>query len=305
MMPAHITRLMTFAQHGEPKGYAASDMMRADLEALILSAHGAATRSEVLSDVDPVVLECWKLQDRKVGAMLREAQAAVIELQEQASDGAASGDWFSEQKQFEASALFEGRAHAPERFPGQPWRYTSEFDQWQWAGWIARAGSAVGAVHEGVTGERAMLKALFAHWNEFDGPEHGFGELMDKFQTAFAALASPPPSPKTGEGSAIRDALRLMQEMWDELDRRKLNRTLMRQYADALSVLEKDFLKRIAEGEGFIGGGDSTRVTDAMVEAGAKALAGSMADPHNAAWGRKWARAVLEAAHGVREDGNV
>lgn len=35
MLPAHITRLMTFAQHGQPSGYAASDMMRADLEALI------------------------------------------------------------------------------------------------------------------------------------------------------------------------------------------------------------------------------------------------------------------------------
>lgn len=43
----------------------------------------AATRAEVLSDVDPVVLECWKLQGRKVGAMLRDAQATVIELQEQ------------------------------------------------------------------------------------------------------------------------------------------------------------------------------------------------------------------------------
>lgn len=42
----------------------------------------AATRDEVLSDVDPVVLAAWKLQGRKVGAMLDEAQAAVIELQE-------------------------------------------------------------------------------------------------------------------------------------------------------------------------------------------------------------------------------
>lgn len=38
MIPANITRLMTFAQYGEPKLYAASDMMRADLEALILAA---------------------------------------------------------------------------------------------------------------------------------------------------------------------------------------------------------------------------------------------------------------------------
>lgn len=35
-----------------------------------------------LSDVDPVVLECWKLQGRTVGAMLDDAQADVIELQD-------------------------------------------------------------------------------------------------------------------------------------------------------------------------------------------------------------------------------
>ena len=40
------------------------------------------TRAEVLSDVDPVVLEAWKLQGHKVGAMLRDAQSAVIELRE-------------------------------------------------------------------------------------------------------------------------------------------------------------------------------------------------------------------------------
>ena len=35
MTPAHITRLITFAQHGQPQSYAASDLMRADLEALL------------------------------------------------------------------------------------------------------------------------------------------------------------------------------------------------------------------------------------------------------------------------------
>ena len=35
MTPAHITRLITFAQHGQPTSYAASDMMRSDLEALL------------------------------------------------------------------------------------------------------------------------------------------------------------------------------------------------------------------------------------------------------------------------------
>jgi len=36
MIPAHITRLITFAQTGQPAGYAASDMMRADLEAVLM-----------------------------------------------------------------------------------------------------------------------------------------------------------------------------------------------------------------------------------------------------------------------------
>ena len=35
-MQAHIERLATFAQHGQPKDYAASDMMRADLGVLIM-----------------------------------------------------------------------------------------------------------------------------------------------------------------------------------------------------------------------------------------------------------------------------
>ena len=30
-------------------------------------------------------------------------------------------------------------------------------------------------------GRRHALRAVIAHWNEF-GPEHGFGELMDKLQ---------------------------------------------------------------------------------------------------------------------------
>lgn len=44
------------------------------------------TRAEVLSDVAPVALEVWKLQGRKVGAMLKEAQDAVIEAQEALDD---------------------------------------------------------------------------------------------------------------------------------------------------------------------------------------------------------------------------
>lgn len=51
-------------------------------------AQRAATRAEVLSDVDPVVLEAWRLQGHKVGAMLRESQTAVIELQEKLDDAA-------------------------------------------------------------------------------------------------------------------------------------------------------------------------------------------------------------------------
>ena len=43
MNQAQITRLMTFAQHGQPKGYAASDMMRSDLEAILTQTAESAT----------------------------------------------------------------------------------------------------------------------------------------------------------------------------------------------------------------------------------------------------------------------
>jgi hypothetical protein len=55
-------------------------------EDLLESARRADTRREVLSDVDPVVLEAWRLQGRKVGAMLAEAQAAVIEAHDALRD---------------------------------------------------------------------------------------------------------------------------------------------------------------------------------------------------------------------------
>jgi hypothetical protein len=38
---AHLDRLATFAQHGQPKDYGGSDMMRADLESLLKSLTGA------------------------------------------------------------------------------------------------------------------------------------------------------------------------------------------------------------------------------------------------------------------------
>lgn len=44
----------------------------------------------------------------------------------------------------------------------------------------------------------------------------------------------------------LADALKLVQEMWNELDRRKLNPSLMRQYSGALRVLETDFKSRSA-----------------------------------------------------------
>jgi len=45
-----------------------------------------AARRIALSDVDPVVLEVWKLQGRTVGAMLRESAQAVEELQEEVAE---------------------------------------------------------------------------------------------------------------------------------------------------------------------------------------------------------------------------
>ena len=49
-LPAHITRLITFAQHNQPKDYGASDMMRSDLEQLIKQAHApTAAVSEIVA----------------------------------------------------------------------------------------------------------------------------------------------------------------------------------------------------------------------------------------------------------------
>jgi hypothetical protein len=53
-------------------------------------AAASALRALALSDVDPVVLAAWKLQGRKVGAMLADAQAAVIELQEELDEARAA-----------------------------------------------------------------------------------------------------------------------------------------------------------------------------------------------------------------------
>jgi hypothetical protein len=63
-----------------------------------------------------------------------------------------------------------------------------------WTGWKARAVLAQEAVPHGNASmnshltdsdgsqvPEAKLRALFAHWNEF-GPEHGFGELIDRMQ---------------------------------------------------------------------------------------------------------------------------
>lgn len=55
MTPAHITRLLTFAQHGQPKGYAASDMMRADLEMLIRELTAALDQPPVVGGLRPEI----------------------------------------------------------------------------------------------------------------------------------------------------------------------------------------------------------------------------------------------------------
>ena len=49
------------------------------------------------------------------------------------------------------------------------------------------------------------------------------------------------------QANAIKDALRATQEMWDHLHRFGLSGALMREYNDALTVLEKDFAGRLAQ----------------------------------------------------------
>jgi hypothetical protein len=55
---AHIARLMTFAQRGQPAGYAASDMMRADLDALIRSAALAQLQAGKTARPDEHIVWC-------------------------------------------------------------------------------------------------------------------------------------------------------------------------------------------------------------------------------------------------------
>lgn len=50
------------------------------------------------------------------------------------------------------------------------------------------------------------------------------------------------------QATPIRGALRDVQEMWEELHRRGLNPQIMRRYSDAISVLERDFTARLANG---------------------------------------------------------
>jgi hypothetical protein len=80
-------RVLSDVEDEEGRGTTTEDMLDAgllDSDGVAASdeARRATTRAEVLSDVDPVVLECWKLQGRKVGAMLREATSAVVEAHE-------------------------------------------------------------------------------------------------------------------------------------------------------------------------------------------------------------------------------
>ena len=49
MTPAHITRLLTFAQTGQPKKYAASELMRSDLAAVLKAQGELQSKLEALA----------------------------------------------------------------------------------------------------------------------------------------------------------------------------------------------------------------------------------------------------------------
>ena len=49
MTPAHITRLLTFTQTGQPKKYAASELMRSDLAAVLKAQGELQSKLEALA----------------------------------------------------------------------------------------------------------------------------------------------------------------------------------------------------------------------------------------------------------------
>ena len=61
-LPAYITRLMTFAQYGQPQKYAASDLMRSDLEQLIKQAFTPAA-AEQTERVEPAKPVAWYIEE--------------------------------------------------------------------------------------------------------------------------------------------------------------------------------------------------------------------------------------------------
>jgi hypothetical protein len=69
MSTAHITRLVTFAQSCQPKEYGGSDMMRADLEALISTAAGVA-RIVAVPQGWQLVPQQWTSQMAHAGFMV-------------------------------------------------------------------------------------------------------------------------------------------------------------------------------------------------------------------------------------------
>ena len=78
MIPAHIERLMQFAQYGQPAGYAASDMMRKDMIALI------AKIDEAMAELPEVTVSNCRLVSEQPGNflwILKMKQSLIKELE--------------------------------------------------------------------------------------------------------------------------------------------------------------------------------------------------------------------------------
>ena len=76
MIPAHIERLMQFAQYGQPAGYAASDMMRKDMIALI---EEYCLINQTLDSRDRNI-ETLATENRRLIAKIDEAMAELPEV---------------------------------------------------------------------------------------------------------------------------------------------------------------------------------------------------------------------------------
>ncbi|WP_342617163.1 hypothetical protein [Rhodoferax sp. GW822-FHT02A01] len=127
MTPAHITRLLTFAQHGQPKDYAASDMMRSDLEAVLMATKqpASAAPKAPANAMAPAqrhipTPKSWRA---KSGAPFIDLQTHANQVLEVLSNGGVPqhDDLVEPLFTYEDMLEFSGHKHVEEQQPASAW----------------------------------------------------------------------------------------------------------------------------------------------------------------------------------------